>query len=68
MKDPHGKKMVRKMSKEKKVDYIDLNMAIYRKDQKKISPRQLNKFLDKFLDMVESQKMLCGGGVKVECE
>ena len=48
--------------------YIEVDMCIYKEDEKRITQKELNGLIDDFIDMVEKRGMYCGGGMQIKKE
>jgi hypothetical protein len=53
---------------DKSGDYIHIDMLVYRNNKKKITQKELDKFVDDFIGLVEKKKMFCGGGCSLQNE
>jgi hypothetical protein len=51
---------------DKSGDYIHVDMLVYRNNKKKINQKELDKFVDDFIELVEKKKMSCGGGCSLK--
>jgi hypothetical protein len=46
--------------------YIQINIEVSKKNENSISQKELDDFLDSFIEFVESKKMICGGGMTLK--